>query len=157
MIPYVVGKACLEFNSFPQGIGQISPREGLLSCRLLPKQGQIFVIFPRPIVERLMSQAFVQEALEEENYTRPPPDCGELSGKLVKLVKCQYGLKQASRELYLLLVRWLVEKVGMEQCKAKPCVFRKIIKNEMSLMGGVHVDDIIVSGEHDICDEFFVG
>ena len=43
----------------------------------------------------------------------------------------------------------------MEQCKAEPCVFCKIIKNEVSLMVGVHVDDIIVSGEKDLCDEFF--
>ena len=43
----------------------------------------------------------------------------------------------------------------MEQCKAEPCVFRKIIKNEVSLMVGVHVDDIIVSGEKYLCDEFF--
>ena len=43
----------------------------------------------------------------------------------------------------------------MKQCKVEPCVFRKIIKNEVSLMVGVHVDDIKVSGEQDLCDEFF--
>ena len=43
----------------------------------------------------------------------------------------------------------------MEQCKAEPCVFRKIIKNEVSLMVGVRVDDIIVFGDQDLCDEFF--
>ena len=41
----------------------------------------------------------------------------------------------------MLLVTWLVDKVGMEQCKAEPCIFRKIIKKEVSLMVGVHVDD----------------
>ena len=84
---------------------------------------------------------------------RLPPGCGELSGKVVKLLKCQYALK-AGREWHLLLVTWLVEKIGMEQCKAEPSVFRKIIKNEVSLMVGVHVDDIVVSGEHDLYDEF---
>ena len=102
-----------------------------------------------------VSQAFVQAPLEEEIYLRLPPGCGELSGKVVKLLKCQYGLKQAGREWHLLLVTWLVEKIGMEKCKAEPCVFREIVKNEMSLMVGVHVDDIIVSGEQDLCDEFF--
>ena len=29
-----------EFNSFHQGVGQISLREGLLSCRPLPKRGK---------------------------------------------------------------------------------------------------------------------
>ena len=43
----------------------------------------------------------------------------------------------------------------MEQCKAKPCIFRKVINNKVSLMVGVHVDDIIVSEEQDMCDEFF--
>ena len=86
---------------------------------------------------------------------RLPPGCGELSDKVVKPLKCQYGLKQAGREWHLLLVTWLVEKIGMEQCKAEPCVFRKIIKNKVTLMVGVYVDDIIVSGEQDLCDEFF--
>ena len=34
-------QACLEFNSFQQGVGQICPREGLFSCRPLEKRGQI--------------------------------------------------------------------------------------------------------------------
>ena len=86
----------------------------------------------------------------------PPPVAGSpLSGKVVKLLKCQYGLKLAGREWHLFLVTWLVEKIGMEQCKAEPCVFGKIIKNEMSLMVGVHVDNVIVSGEQNMCDEFF--
>ena len=108
-----------------------------------------------PIFHLDVSQAFVQAPLEAEIYMCLPPGCGELSGKVVKLLKCQYGLKQAGREWHLLLVTWLVEKIEMEQCKAEPCVFRKIIKNEVSLMVGVNVDDIIVSGEQDLCDEFF--
>ena len=43
----------------------------------------------------------------------------------------------------------------MEQFKVEPCVFRKKVGDEISLMVGVHVDDIIVSGEHDVCDQFF--
>ena len=33
--------ACPEFNSFNQGVYQISPREGLFKCRPLPKRGQM--------------------------------------------------------------------------------------------------------------------
>ena len=51
-----------------------------------------------PVFPLDMSQVFVQAPLEEEIYTRLPPGCGELSGKVVKLLKCQYGLKQAGRE-----------------------------------------------------------
>ena len=47
-------QACPEFNSFQQGVGQRSPREGLFLFRPLPKRGQICDIpFPPPIVERL--------------------------------------------------------------------------------------------------------
>ena len=73
----------------------------------------------------------------------------------MKLLKCQYGLKQAGREWHLLLVNWLVEELQMEQCKAEPCVFRKKVGDEISLIVGVHVDDIIVSGEHDVRNQFF--
>ena len=33
-------EACPEFNSFHQEVGQISPREGLFSCRPFPNRGQ---------------------------------------------------------------------------------------------------------------------
>ena len=36
--------------------------------------------------------------------------------------------------------------IGLEQCKAEPCVLRLIVKDEVCLMVGVHVDEIIVSG-----------
>ena len=49
---------------------------------------------------------------------RFPSGCGELSDKVMKLLKCQYGLKQAGREWHLLLVTWLVEK--SEWSSAKP-------------------------------------
>ena len=107
------------------------------------------------VIHLHVSQAFVQAPLEEKMYVRLPPGYGELSGKVVKLLKWQCGLKQAGREWYLLLVTWLVEKIGMEQCKAESCAFSKILKKEVSLMVGVHVDDFIVSGEQDMSDETF--
>ena len=67
-----------------------------------------------------VSQAFVQAPLHEETFMRLPQGCGDLSGKVVKLLKCQYGLKQAGREWHLLLVNWLVEELQMEQCKTEP-------------------------------------
>ena len=48
-------QACPAFNSFYQGFGQISPHEGLFSCRPFPKRGQICDMpYPPPIVERLI-------------------------------------------------------------------------------------------------------
>ena len=50
-----------------------------------------------PVFHLDVSQAFVQAPLENEIYMRLPPGCDELSGKVVKLLKYQYGLKQAGR------------------------------------------------------------
>ena len=77
-----------------------------------------------------VSQAIIQAPLEEEIYMRLPPGCGELSRRVVRLLKCQYGLKQGGSEWRLLLVKWLVETMGMKQCKAEPCIFLKVTTNK---------------------------
>ena len=62
-----------------------------------------------PVYHLDESRAFVQAPLKEEIFMRRPPGCGELSRKIVWLLKCQYGLKQAGREWHNLLVNWLVQ------------------------------------------------
>ena len=44
-----------------------------------------------------IEQAFVQSELDHEVFTKFPPGCGSMSGKVVRLNKSLYGLKQASR------------------------------------------------------------
>ena len=66
-----------------------------------------------PLYHRDVSQAFMEAPLREEIFMRLPPGCGELSGKIVWLLKCQYGLKQTGREWHILLVNWLVEEIGL--------------------------------------------
>ena len=51
-----------------------------------------------PVFHLDVSQAFVQASIEEEIYMQLPPSCSKLSGKVVKLLKYQYGLK-ASRQV----------------------------------------------------------
>ena len=51
-----------------------------------------------------VEQAFVQSDLDAEIYLRLPPGCGAMSGKVVRLNKSVYGLKQASRTWYQLLL-----------------------------------------------------
>ena len=41
----------------------------------------------------------------------------------------------------------------MEQCRADPCVYRNIVEGLVGLILVVHVDDILVSGEKEACDE----
>ena len=48
-------QACPEFIAFDQGVSQICPRQGLFSCRSLPKRGQnCYIPASPPIVERLL-------------------------------------------------------------------------------------------------------
>ena len=42
-----------------------------------------------------VNQAFIQSDLEEDVFLRLPKECGDLSGKLVRLNKSLYELKQA--------------------------------------------------------------
>ena len=44
-----------------------------------------------------IEQAFVQSELDHEVFMKLPPDCGSMSGKVVRLNKSLYGSKQASR------------------------------------------------------------
>ena len=53
------------------------------------------------------------------------------------------------------LVNWLVDEFGLEQCKAEPCVFRLMVKDEVWWVVGVHVYDIGVSGGKNACEKFF--
>ena len=108
-----------------------------------------------PVYHLGVSPAFVQAPLKEEIFMRLPAGCGELSGKTVGLRKFQYGLKQAGKEWHILLVKWLVEEIGLEQSKVEPCVFRLMVKDEVSLMVGAHVDDTIVSVGKNACDKIF--
>ena len=41
----------------------------------------------------------------------------------------------------------------MEQCRADPCVYRKIVEGVVKLNLVVHVDDILVSGEKEAYHE----
>ena len=44
-----------------------------------------------------VDQAFVQFNLDEDIFLRLPKGCGELCGKVVRLSKHLYGLKEVSR------------------------------------------------------------
>ena len=55
-----------------------------------------------------VDQAFVCADLKEDVFMRLPEGCGALSGKMVKLNKSLYGLRQASRQWYAMLKKCLL-------------------------------------------------
>ena len=98
-----------------------------------------------------VDQAFVQSDLEEDVFLRLPKGCGDLSGKVVRLNKSLYVLKQASRTWHAHLTICL-KILGFEQCMAVVCAFRLIEDGRVAITAIVHVDDIFVVGQKEICD-----
>ena len=47
---------------------------------------------------------------------------GERTGKVVKLDRALFGIKQAERQWSVVLCQTLVNEHGMEQCRADSCV-----------------------------------
>ena len=100
-------------------------------------------------------QAFVQSKLDELVFIRLPPGCGEISGKVVKLGRSLYGLRQSSRTWHNYLMRGL-KHLGFESCAADACVMRLIEHSVVVMVVVVHVDDIFSIGLKSRCDKFGV-
>ena len=66
-----------------------------------------------------IEQAFVQSELDHDVFMKLPQGCGSMSGKIVRLNKSLYGLRQASRTFNKRLVVDL-KRIGFEQCL--PCL-----------------------------------
>ena len=98
-------------------------------------------------------QAFVKSDLDEVVYIRLPPGCSALSGKVVRLRRSLYGLKQASRTWHYHLVRGM-KALEFEQCEVDACVMRLVEDGGVSVVVVVHVDDIFAIGRKSRCDKF---
>ena len=92
-----------------------------------------------------IEQAFVQSELDHEVYIKVPPSCGSMSGKIARLNKSLYGLKQASTTFYKRLVSDL-KRIGFEQSMPDPCVLRFMMGDEVVGMVAIHVDAILYAG-----------
>ena len=102
-----------------------------------------------------VDQAFVQSRLEENVFLPLPRGCGKMSGKIVRLNKSLYGLKQASRTWHAHLTTCL-SRLGFEQCLTDVCVFRLIEDGRVTITAVVHVDDIFAVGQKERCDRLCV-
>ena len=138
----------------------------ILERRLLP-------LFRVPLCVRLLStiacelhldlcyfdvdQALVQSKqskLDEDVFLRLPKGCGSLSGKIVRLNKSLYRLKQASRSWHAHFTSCL-KTLGFEQYLADAWVFRLVKEGRVAIIAVVHVDDIVAVGlKSRWCDRF---
>ncbi|RVX10421.1 Retrovirus-related Pol polyprotein from transposon TNT 1-94 [Vitis vinifera] len=93
-----------------------------------------------------VKNAFLNGELEEEVYMKIPPsmETPENSGKVCKLRKSLYGLKQSPRAWFDRLTR-VVKKHGFIQCQADHTLFMKHSKEGEMTLFIVYVDDIIIT------------
>ena len=95
-----------------------------------------------------IEHAFVQSDLQENVFMRFPQGCGMLSGKIVRVNKSIYGLKQTSRQAHL--TRCLLT-LGFLQCLADACGFWLMEEGRVMMTIVVHGDDVFAGGEKTRC------
>ena len=92
-----------------------------------------------------VASAFLQgNKLDREVFVKPPRESNEI-GKLWKLLKCLYGLKDASRQWYLKIENRLLS-LGFKKSRYDPGFFYFIHGGKLIGMIGLHVDDFLQSG-----------
>jgi hypothetical protein len=90
-----------------------------------------------------ISHAFVYGDLDEEIYMRPPPGfLHRYKGKVLKLKKGLYGLKQAARQWYVKFTT-SIKKCGFKQCLSDDCVFWKRNDDGSLSLLVLWVDDVL--------------
>ena len=95
--------------------------------------------------------AYLNAGLEEEVYVMPPPVFPDESldpayvGKVFRLQRALYGLRQAGREWFLKLLNTM-KSLGFEQSLADPGIYTKRKNGSFEIMLIVYVDDIIAAG-----------
>ncbi len=94
-----------------------------------------------------IKSAFLQgEQIQREVYVKPPKEANLEKDKIWKLLKCLYGLKDASRQWYERVIDELF-KAGFRATELDPAVFFMVNQNgEVIGIVGVHVDDFIHAG-----------
>ena len=84
-------------------------------------------------------------------FKRLTQGCGRLSGKIVRLNRRLYGLKQASRQCHAHHTKYLLT-LGFLQCLEEACGFRLMDDEGVVMIIVVHVNDIFAVGEKTMFD-----
>ena len=110
--------------------------------------------------------AFLEPTMDNVMYIEPHPamvECGfmteEQRKELAILLKnSMYGNVDAAVKFFKVLTRWMVDKMGMTQSLADPCVFYKLDEEKkLKIYVSVTVDDCAVTGLSKDIEEFMKG
>ncbi|MFN9111482.1 MAG: reverse transcriptase domain-containing protein, partial [Bacteroidota bacterium] len=88
--------------------------------------------------------AYLYADLKEEIYMAPPPGLPNAAGKVCKLLRSLYGLKQAASEWHKLLTARLWS-TGLRQSAYDPCLFFSSSAGGLLNLLVIHVDDLCVA------------
>jgi hypothetical protein len=94
-----------------------------------------------------VKNAFLHGDLHEEVYMEIPPgfSSAETTGKVCRLKKSLYGLKQSPRAWFDKFRRAVCD-MGYRQCNGDHTVFYRHFKGKITILA-VYVDDIIITGD----------
>ena len=74
--------------------------------------------------------------------------CGEQWKRTAKIERAIYGLKRSGCKWGHLCADTL-RAGGFEQCKADPCIFRKVVNGVVVMIVGVYVNDLLIGGSEE--------
>lgn len=91
-----------------------------------------------------ISNAYLNSDLEEDVYLKQPKNYvdKENPGKVLKLQKAIYGLKQSER-LWNDALNEVLQNMGFKRSKNEACLYHKMQQNGFSYIA-VYVDDLII-------------
>ena len=103
--------------------------------------------FDWPLYQLDVKNAFLHGDLKEEVYMEIPPGftTAETEGKVLRLKKSLYGLKQSPRAWFDRFKRAILA-MGYKQCNGDHTLFYLCSKNHITILA-VYVDDIVITGD----------
>ena len=106
--------------------------------------------FGWPLHRLDVKNAFLHGDLKEEVYMEIPPGYSnfEIAGKICKLKKSLYGLKQSPRAWFDRFRRSLCS-MGYKQCNGDHTIFYRHSRRRVTILA-VYVDDIIITGDDEV-------
>ena len=98
--------------------------------------------------------AFLIPTLPESEtiYMTPPPTIDVPKGKALKLKRCIYGLRQASRKFYEHMNATLRD-MGLTASTADYCMYTYVQNNDILAVLGLFVDDVVLAGDKQVLEK----
>jgi len=128
----------IDYDETFAPVAKMSTVRTLISCA---------AIYDWPLYQLDIKNAFLHGDLQEEVYMEVPPGFAtdQTKGKVLRLKKSLYGLKQSPRAWFDRLRRAMCN-MGYKQCNGDHTVFYRHSGSHVTILA-VYVDDMIITGD----------